>query len=441
MKKILILTVFLFAGIAAFSQFTINGESRTRGYLSYGYQNLPAKGDVMGSWVEQRTRVNFLYTEDSLASFYVSLQDARVWGESMNTKDVMTGIYEAWIELYLSSSKNTFFRIGRQNVAYDNGRIVADGDWNNWGNAFDIALFNYSNEAYKFKLNWAGGINNLTANYFQNLSDYDVDFYKYLTYLWLNKKSQNERYSLSFMMLLNYVQKNDQTFLLNGTTTQQDYPDVFYGRATAGTFYSLNFIDNWFLEGDAYFQFGKDRDGNSLDAYLLSAFLSYQHKGVFNLGVGYQITSGNDWSANEGEFKNKSFDYNMFGMEGNTFFGELNYFSTPANVDNAGLQDIVAGLEVFTGKKTSLCFDGHIFSLQHPYLSSGQKVDKHLGVETDLTFNWNIREYLSFGFIYGIIKASDGLKALQPSYPATDYQDYGQMLRFELSYNPQLYKN
>ncbi len=439
-KTIWIPLIILLSGSQLFAQLTINGESRTRGFANYGFQQLPAKGDMIGSYVEQRTRLNFSYKKDSLAEFYFSLQDARVWGESQNSRDILTGIYEAWVKFYLSKSKNSSLTIGRQNVGYDNGRVVSDGDWNNWGNAFDLLLFAYELPEYHFSLNWGSGLNNLSENYFQNESNYNVDYYKYLSYIWLNKKFNENKTSISLMFLMNASQKADTKQVFASGDSTISHPKTIYSFATIGTFYSVNLFKNWFLEGDLYYQIGKDRYGKQIDAWFASAFLSKKIHENLNFGIGYQASSGTDWSdPKHSSTHTNTFNYNIFGMEGSTFFGELNYFSSPENSMDAGLRDIAGGIQYYTSQKTSITADFHIISLDKPYLPNGKKIDSYLGTEIDLHFDWNIHEDLDFGLLYGIMFASNSLKKLQPTTSAP-YKNTGQFFRVQIEYTPQIYK-
>lgn len=126
-----------FLGSSCYGQVAIDAEFRPRTELRAGF-NQPLADSLKSSFVtQQRTRLNFNYSGEQLNA-RITLQDARVFGET-DTKGTSTGtldIYEAWTKLLLFSG--TSFKIGRQGVQFEDGRLFSFSPWSNTGNAHDL---------------------------------------------------------------------------------------------------------------------------------------------------------------------------------------------------------------------------------------------------------------------------------------------------------------
>ena len=74
----------------------------------------------------------------------VVLQDARLWDAAAGTDTVggpaslaATGVYEAWCEAHASGVRPSFVRIGRQPIAWGEGRLLGVADWSPTGRTLD----------------------------------------------------------------------------------------------------------------------------------------------------------------------------------------------------------------------------------------------------------------------------------------------------------------
>src|SRR5690625_5777295 len=72
-------TIFFF-GYIAIAQVTVDAELRPRFEYRHGYKTLFPDDVDPAIFVSQRTRLNGFYNDESL-TFYLSLQDVRVWGD------------------------------------------------------------------------------------------------------------------------------------------------------------------------------------------------------------------------------------------------------------------------------------------------------------------------------------------------------------------------
>jgi hypothetical protein len=66
----------------------------------------------------------------------VTLQDARAWGSPSPTAVLgadngtsTIGLYEAWVEARTSSARPAYIRVGRQAIAWGDGRLLSNADW------------------------------------------------------------------------------------------------------------------------------------------------------------------------------------------------------------------------------------------------------------------------------------------------------------------------
>ena len=172
-----------------YGQTTIDAEFRPRSEYRAGFSQPLPDGLKPVLVTMQRTRLNFNY-KSGLLSARLVLQDSRVFGEtdtkqptSANSGSV--GVYEAWTELLLFSG--TSFKIGRQGVQFEDGRLFSLSPWSNTGNSHDLAQLRYFALGLDIQLGYA--YNNQKA-YNADSSFYNVSkMYKKLAFLHLVKNN------------------------------------------------------------------------------------------------------------------------------------------------------------------------------------------------------------------------------------------------------------
>src|SRR3990167_6972985 len=170
LKKVSISTANLsksiFLGIAftvlsqneAKAQVTATGQIRERAEFRAGQGTLQKIGDEAAFFNSQRARLNLGYTGYRF-KIYTSLQDVRVWGQdasSINrtTADANDGVllHEAWAELNLvdttSTIQNLSLKVGRQEVSYDDQKVLGGLDWLQQGRRHDAIIFKFANKGW-----------------------------------------------------------------------------------------------------------------------------------------------------------------------------------------------------------------------------------------------------------------------------------------------------
>jgi len=140
------------------AQFTISGQLRTRTELRDGQGTPSVQDTVPAIFTSQRTRINFGYSGYRF-KVYTAIQDARVWGQdasstNRNTTDPNDGlmIHEAWGEFSLVDTgrvvKNFTVKIGRQELVYDDSRLLGNLDWLQQARRHDAALVKFDHAGW-----------------------------------------------------------------------------------------------------------------------------------------------------------------------------------------------------------------------------------------------------------------------------------------------------
>ena len=140
------------------AQFTISGQLRTRTEYRDGQGTPSVQDTVPATFTSQRTRLNFGYVAHRF-KLYASVQDVRVWGQdasSINrvTADAYDGfmLHEAWGEISLVDTgkviKNFALKIGRQELVYDDVRLLGNLDWLQQARRHDAALLKFDHNGW-----------------------------------------------------------------------------------------------------------------------------------------------------------------------------------------------------------------------------------------------------------------------------------------------------
>ena len=158
----LLITLFVNA------QFTLTGQLRTRTEVRNGLGNLVLKGSKPAAFTSQRTRLIFGYKWDRL-TFGVSIQDVRVWGQDASSISNADGnrlmLHEGWAELTLFNKADTTIKatgidlmsikIGRQELSYDDVRLIGNLDWLQQGRRHDMALLKTVHKGWQVDIGYA----------------------------------------------------------------------------------------------------------------------------------------------------------------------------------------------------------------------------------------------------------------------------------------------
>lgn len=382
--------VLLLVTIQSYAQFTVSGELRPRAEYRNGYKTLTADGSDAALFVSQRTRLSTQYVLEDY-TFFISFQDVRVWGDvpQLNTADKNgLSLHEAWGKVKFSP--NFAVKLGRQEINYDDQRIFGNVGWTQQGRSHDIAIFKLENENYKFDLGVA--YNQDAENLFGNTYT-TTGNYKAMQYAWFHKDWN--KFNASFLILNNGLQ--------NVVEDEIRYSQTFGSHLKYKASDALNFNAN------IYIQSGKDIQDNDLSAYLIGLDLGHKASSKVDLGLGFEVQSGND-NALIGN-KNKAF--NPFYGTNHKFNGFMDYFYVGNHANSVGLVDIYAKVGTKIGNKSSLTATVHNFSAQAEIASN---VDKQLGTEVDIVYSHKFNGDVNIEAGYSQMFASEGLKVVKNNF-------------------------
>jgi Alginate export len=172
-NKIWLLISFVVLGMrVSYAQMTLTGQVRTRTEVRNGLGNLALKDSKSAGFTSQRTRLIFGYKWDRV-TFGATVQDVRVWGQDASSISTSDGsrlmLHEGWSEVTLANKADTTIKfklldllsvkIGRQELIYDDVRLVGNLDWLQQGRRHDMALLKAVHHGWALDVGYAFGQN------------------------------------------------------------------------------------------------------------------------------------------------------------------------------------------------------------------------------------------------------------------------------------------
>lgn len=371
-------------------EFGIDLQLRPRAEYRHGFKTLVPDAADAAIFISQRSRLNFNYGSEKLNA-YISLQNVRTWGDvnTLAAKDANgTAIHEAWASFKLDQEFS--FKMGRQEIIYDDSRIFGNVDWAKTGRSHDAFIAIYQPNSNN-RLDIGLALNEEDETLFK--TDYDVNNYKAFQYAWYHTNFDNVNLSV---LALN----------TGFTFDKQGKQDVDYNQ-TLGAFASFGKNK---LKGDVsvYFQTGKIAD-RKLSAYNLAGNLHYQVHPEFTLGLGAELLSGTDMDATSDKLN--SFNP-LFGTN-HKFNGWMDYFYVGTHINSVGLLDLHVPLK-FQKEKITLQLVPHIFSSAANVVDDlGNKKNNYLGTEIDFSLGYKIASNIDFQMGYSHMFASETMEVLK----------------------------
>ncbi len=372
MRKLL-LFVFMISVLSLFSQiqpksFSISADFRSRFEYRDGYERILSNDEEFTAFFGQRSRLIIDFTSNKIISNF-SFQEAGIWGENewLSTARPL-GIYQAWVE-YVFSLKSLSLKIGRQELEYDDGRLLSKHDWEESGVTHDIAILKFCLPKKDFCFHNGLGIN--AARKSEAKISYNIKNYKYLAFIWANKKFYNKKLDIS------------ATAIADGNE-KQDTLNIIHTRGTIGSL--VKFVKNKIqLKASYYHQLGKNKEGKNVNTYFYSASINHQTLKSLNTGIAIDNYSGTNISSVSSLNTTKTFDV-LFGDHHN-FLGSMDYFKSPADIV-AGIKDFQFKLKLQMNWVNRLDFIYHYFTLNNHYIVENQILTKLNSLELGHEFDF-----------------------------------------------------
>ena len=384
------------------NQFSLDAQLVTRGELRAG----GFKADSLDKY--RRTQFvlgKYRITADYKRSWLevkLSPQFAGIWGQG----GANINLYEGWANL--QSKNGLFVKIGRQELDYDNERIIGNDDWTMTAPTHDVLKLGYDGESHKI---------HLMAAYNQNADSIETGIsyyagglqpYKTMQTLWYHYNTPKNLFGISLIgMNIGMQSKNDSK------------PSETYYQQLVGTYVTLK-PGIVALEGAFYYQMGKEEHGMTLDAYMGSAKVTVTPSEVYNLYAGYDYMSGEQFpiAINGGLgliFHDKARGFSTLFGSHHEFYGAMDFFYLDSYVHNfsPGLQNLYVGGNVspVTGLKINAAY--HFYAIAADLQIHTEKLNKALGHEMELNVGYTFEKFATVSAGYTFMRGTETMQTLQ----------------------------
>lgn len=372
--------------------FKFSGQYRLRTEYRHGYRTLPYDSLSGEAFAGQRTRLMVDYKKNKIA-FFASLQDSRTWGDEEMKKDI-GGLQfnEAWLELALPARLS--LKMGRQELAYDDHRILGNLDWANLTISHDAAVMKYTNKKEDLKVH-AGGAYNQVGE--PNIGTrYTLKNYKHLAFLWAKKNLKSMHSTLSVLAVM------------NGMAPTDTLRKPAYSTYTAGPLFTFA-NKGWSAMLAGYYQGGKTENNLTANAYMVNSSVGYKKDKLF-FGAGYDVLSGNSDNTASGNTNN----FNTLYATNHKFYGYMDYFlAIPTDTRQRGLTDGWLRAGIAPGKNYSFTLDIHSFALANANNVAAKKIGKDLGRELDLLLDYKPSQSVALQAGYCMMFATTNMELIK----------------------------
>ena len=392
MKRKLISTVI--ATLIVFSafgqQFDLSAELRPRYENRHGFKTLLETNAKGSNFVSQRTRLNFGFKNEKLR-LKIVMQNVRVWGDvgTLSSDDKAFALHEAWAEAIVNTK--TSFKLGRQEIVYDDHRIFGNVGWAQQARSHDALLFKYTPNATN-KLDIGLALNSDSQSNVDNLYS-NAAGYKSLQYAWYH--GVFNKLGVSFLLLntgIEYLDVNNEQTI--------DYMQTIGPRLT---YKSGKFNAN----AAAYLQTGKSKDSKVKASYF-AGNIGYKFTKEWSLGLGVEQLSGTNSNASSTDIKSFA---PLFGTN-HKFNGFMDYFYVGNHANSVGLRDLNMTLG-YSKNKFSAKLIPHLFSAAADVFDGATKMDARLGTEIDFTIGYKIAKDINLNAGFSKMFATETMEVLK----------------------------
>jgi hypothetical protein len=350
----------------------VNGQLRPRVYASSGADFRGGASD-WSEVVTQRARLGVMAEEASGLAFKVELQDVRVWGEETGT---LSDTSAAGLDLrqafaYLPLVDTLSLKIGRQQIAWGNERLVGAFNWSQRSRTFDGARVAWSGFGDMLRLDGIYAKIQETGQSPEGAVPFgrsgDVDF-------------GGVRASLEY-----YPEHELTPLYLVRSDLSADELRHTIGLSANGRFGGFRY------GAEFYYQMG-DLAGASIDALMAAVDASY----TVDIPQAPRIAAwGTVLSGGNGD---PAGTFDTLYASNHRFYGEMDFFlDIPTDTANLGLVDLGGQLGTGIVDDLRLHVDFHHFRTEDAAASGAQV----LGHEVDAAVRWQIHDYVSLRALYG----------------------------------------
>lgn len=385
--------------------FSVSASIMARGeYRDGGLPRMEDNKQRDARFILERTRLSLDYSRKWL-ELRVTAQHSGVWGEKGKGS---FNLYETWAKL--QASNGLFAQVGRQELSYDDERILGRNDWAMAANTHDALKLGYEGHGHKAHIIAAY---NQKAESTYGGTDYTTTSgaypHKSLLVAWYHYDFSRIPLGASLLFMNVGMQgegTTDETLISPTTCYQQ----------LIGTF--INFHPRrWNIEGSYYRQMGKDEFKTPIQAWMAALKVDYTPNDKWKITSGYDYLSGDDnpvvpMSGSIGMALHKKVQgFNTIYGSHHKFYGAMDFFYVSAFYGGytPGLQNLYIGSSYNPIKRLNLNASYH-------YLATASKVSeasRTLGHEIELSASFNIMKDVKLSAGYSYMKGTKTLERLQ----------------------------
>lgn len=374
------------------AQLMTRGELRAGGFKADSLDNERVSHFALG-----RYRIIADY-QRSWLNVRLTPQYTGVWGQG----SAGVVLYEGWAKM--QSKKGLFVKIGRQELTYDDGRIIGNDDWTMTAPTHDVLKLGYDGESHKV---------HLLAAYNQNAENIDngviyysggLQPYKTMQTLWYHYDTPKKSFGIS-LLGMNIGMQN----------TDQEHPITYY-QQLVGTYMSFR-PKYWSLEGAFYYQMGKEEHGMTIDAFMASAKLNVKPSVNYILFAGYDYLSGDKYFNVPPDggiglvFHDKARGFNAIFGSHHEFYGAMDFFYLSNYVGGftPGLQNLYFGgnIKPVSGLSINAAYHYYAIATDLDYVNT-----KTLGHSVELASSYAFNKAVSVSAGYTFMKGSETMELL-----------------------------
>lgn len=402
------------------AQLVTRGELRAGGFKADSLDKYRRSQFIIGKY-----RITADYKRSWL-EVKLSPQFSSVWGQgSAGLK-----LYEGWAKL--QTKKGLFVKVGRQELDYDNERVIGNDDWTMTAPTHDVLKLGYDGESHKVHL--MAAYNQDAANMDNGTQYYSggLQPYKTMQALWYHYDTPKKMFGFSLVGMNIGMQ-----------SAKEEEPDVTYYQQLVGTYMAFR-RKYWSLEGEFYYQMGRQEHGKNIDAYMGSVKATVKPSENYNIFAGYDYLSGDKYFniPPQGYLglvqHDKIRGFNAIFGSHHEFYGAMDFFYLKNYYHSftPGLQNLYVGGNVSP-------VDGLNLNAAYHYYAIATNLDfvdsKTLGHEVDFTASYAFNKAVSMSAGYTYMHGTETMTILQQIQEVTEQRNlhWGWLM---LSVKPTLFK-
>lgn len=410
---VLFVLAFAVTGYAADKEFTFGDDA----YITISGQYRPLyeyrelydfDEETSMDFFSHRARVGIMAGHPEYFRVFLQLQDVRFWGEEASTLGDYNAnnfdLHQGWGELYLGDVAK--IKIGRQEMMYDNQRILGNVDWSQQGRVFDAA-----------KLVATHNIVTITGWYSLLV---DEDLYPNSDIIAKNVDHW-EAYSGHIRLTPFEYFNASVIYIGDADSNLRRYRNTF-GLYIDGKALGLTYS----LEG--YYQIGqwdaatnmiyRDPDAQenllsigrtemAIDAHMFAVRVDYTSDVLLNPGVGLWF----EWLSGDNDPTDDNYrTFDTLFATNHKFYGIMDLFTNiPVHTTGLGLLDAGAKIHILAFEAFGFDADYHYFALAKGDVND----DKELGHEVDLVANLKFNDYAAVQWGYGVFMPSEAMELIR----------------------------